>query len=137
MKKIIITDLAILLLTTSFLSAGAQTTIEQFKKMPLQQKARLITDSLKVGLNLTSVQYVKVYSEVVNLLQKGSPIAESDDSRFSKGRQLRTILSGEEVKLQSILTAAQFDLYKSKKEKLISYYRSHLEYEKIIFTVPG
>ncbi|HWB25000.1 MAG TPA: hypothetical protein VG738_05950 [Chitinophagaceae bacterium] len=121
---------------TCFTSAHAQT-LGDFRKMPAEQKAKLVTDSFNVILALTTDQYNNMYSVMLDGAQKAAPIMQGDDSRMSKGKQLKSLFEGEEAKIKTILTPAQFGLYEAKKQKAIAWYRRHWQEEKLVFNVPG
>ena len=60
--------------------------------MPATEKARLITDSLKRILNLSEIQYNSVFALALGGIKQAAPVVQKNDSRISKGMQLRTIL---------------------------------------------
>ena len=133
MKKIIAS--VIILGALACYQSHAQT-LEAFKKMPAEQKAKLVSDSLKKILVFTGDQYSRVYPIVFEIINHAKPIIQSDDSRFSKRKNLQQLLATEEAKLQKVFTSEQFILYQIKKQKMIAYYRSHWQSPVILFTIP-
>jgi hypothetical protein len=136
MKKIITTCISIVtigLTTTRF--AQAQT-LKDFRGMPAEQKAHLVTDSIKAILVLTDEQYNKTYAVILDAVTKASAVIKGDDSRVAKGKKLRSLLADEEAKINPILTQAQFAKYQTKKQNIIAYYRQRLQDEKLVFNVP-
>src|SRR5437762_13888265 len=93
--------------------------------MSPEQKAKLITDSLKKIMMRTSDQYGKAYPTVLENTKNAIPIIKSDDSRISKQQQLKRLVAAEETKLEKVVTPAQFALYQAKKQKMMAWYRSH------------
>lgn len=110
----------------ALLSFSLQTTVAQqlnsFKKLAPAQKAQIITDTLKRSLHLSQVQYNKVYTTTLEGIKKAAWVVQSDDSKFSKGIQLRSILNDTEDGLRLILNREQFALYENYKEKALAYY---------------
>jgi hypothetical protein len=111
-------------------------TVADFKKMQPEQKAKLVTDSLKKILVLTADQYGKVYPAVLETIKKAMPVINSDNSRISKRQQLKELVTATETRLEKFLTQAQFALYQKRKQQLITYYRNHWQTRDIVFTVP-
>jgi len=136
MKKMLtscITILTICLATTQF--AQAQT-LKDLRTMPAEQKAHLVTDSIKTMLGLTGEQYNKTYTVILDAVQKASAVAKGEDSRVAKGKKLRSLLADEETKIKLELTPAQFAMYQTKKQNIIAYYRQRLQDEKLVFNFP-
>ena len=122
MKRSVSAFIVIALLSFSFQTTVAQQQ-DSFKKLAPAQKAQIITDSLKRILNLSTVQYNKVYTTTLEGIKKAAPVVQSDDNKLSKGMQLRSILNSTEDKLRLILTKEQFTLYENYKERTLAYYR--------------
>ena len=133
MKKTIVT--AIIICGFIIQHADAQT-LYDFKKMSADQKAKMLTDSLKVMLTLDNNQYNLVYTTLFDGASKATPIMESSESRRSKRQKLTSIGDQIEAKLKMELTASQYTLYQSKKEKLIAYYKGHFQANKLVVNVP-
>ncbi len=133
MKKLATAVLLLCILACCRSNAQA---IAEFKKMLPEQKARLVTDSLKKILSLTADQYARTYTTVLEATNKAMPIVKSDDSRSHKKQQLKQLLAMAEARLQKIFTQQQYALYQSKKQKAIDYYRWHWQADRIVFTVP-
>lgn len=112
-------------------------TVSEFRRLPVKAKAQLVTDSLKVILALNNMQYTKMYTIVLDGLIRAVPVVRGNKSRLSKAQQLKGLLGEEEVKIKTILTQPQFDLYKTKRQQVITYYKQHIQDEKLVFSVPG
>lgn len=110
-------------------------TIGDLKKLSSQQKARLVADSIAAILHFTGNQYNKVYAVIMDGAQKAAPVMQSNDSRMSKGKQLKALFAEEEAKLKTVLTADQYTLYELKKQKAIAYYKKHWQEQKLVFNV--
>jgi hypothetical protein len=110
----------------------AQTLVE-FKKMPAPQKAKLVSDSLKIILHLGDLQYPKVYDILLEGTMKAQPIIQADCNKMSKGYKLRSLLSEEETKLQAVLTKFQYELYQKKKQELIARFKANKKDKDILF----
>ena len=135
MKKLITTAwIATGLFITGSACAQAKT-FEDFKKMSFQQKTKMVTDSLAKALTLTPAEYSKVYAAVFQGTQKAAPIQSSNNSRMNKGQKMKALLADEEAQLKSIITPQQYTLYQAKKQKLIAYYRSNWQSQKIVFNL--
>jgi hypothetical protein len=113
----------------------AQTTLGDFRKMPPEQKAKLVTDSLSKALQFTTEEYSNVYPIIFAGAQKARAIIKSDDGRLSKGRKLKALLAETEKQVMPMLTTSQLKMYTDKKGKLIAYYRKHWQDEKLVFMV--
>jgi hypothetical protein len=112
-------------------------TVSEFRRMPVKAKAQLVTDSLKVILSLTETQYAKMYTVVLDGIMRAVPVVRGNDGRLSKAQQLKGLLNEEEAKIKTILSQPQFDVYKTKRQNVIAYYKQHIQDEKLVFSVPG
>ncbi len=130
MMKILIIQLIIMVIV--FQSTKAQSLIE-FKKMLPTQKAKLVSDSLKIMLHLGDKQYPKVYDILLEGTLKAQPIIKTDCNKMSKGYKLKSLLSKEEAKLQAVLTKYQYELYQKKKEELITWFNANKKEKNILF----
>lgn len=132
--KLIVLSAGLLVLTMSGIHAQ---TFGDFRKMPAEQKAKLVTDSLGVILNFTGDQHNKIYAILLDGAQKARPVLQSSDSRISKAQQLWQLFKQQEVKAKRVLTPQQYSLYQAKKKQAIAYYRKHWQEEKLVFSIPG
>ncbi|SEN05102.1 hypothetical protein SAMN05192574_102301 [Mucilaginibacter gossypiicola] len=121
MKKIkysMILMIAILFFTQI---AIAQQAADLKNKTP-EQRAAFQTSMMKSKLNLDSDQVLKV--QVINLkyAQKFEPIIKSDDSRFSRFRQVKALQKAKDAELKTVFTGSQYKQYQDfeaeMKEKL-------------------
>jgi hypothetical protein len=112
-------------------------TVSEFRRMPVKAKAQLVTDSLKATLALNDTQYKKMYTIVLDGIMRAVPVVRGNDSRLSKAWQLKGLLYEEEAKVKTILSQPQYDMYKTKRQQVIAYYKEHIQDEKLVFSVPG
>jgi hypothetical protein len=122
---------------TSFTAANAQITLAELQKMAPEKKAAYFADSLKIMLGLNEAQYSKVHDIVLEGVNKTMPVVKNNDSKMTKGFQLRDILNSQEEKLKLVLTAGQQKLYESKKKNLIAYYRKQFKESRIVLDPAG
>lgn len=107
-------------------SIGHSQTIGDFRKMSSEQKANILSDSLKTILHLSESQYVKVKNVLQQGITESQPIVHSEYSRFSKIRQLKRIRDKYQPQIKSILSTQQWQLWEHQKKEIIAYYRSEL-----------
>lgn len=116
-------------------TARAQT-LGEFRKMTVDQKTQLISDSLKTNLNLNEAEYKQVYAVVYDAVTKIAPIVQGTGGRMEKGHQVRAILADSQVKLKAVLTPEQDMLLEAKKTKLMAYYRHKIANQPVLFNAP-
>ena len=134
MKKIIsIIAAGMLLLIINTVKAQ---TLGEFRKMTVEQKTQLISDSLKTNLNLDAAEYKQVYAVVYDAVTKIAPIMQGSGDRMEKGHQVRAILADSRVKLKAVLTPDQDMVLEAKKAKLIAYYRHKIANQPVLFNAP-
>lgn len=124
--------LACLILLLFAFGTKAQT-IDEFRKMPAQEQAQRIADTLKTGLNLSNEQYNTIYNIAFTTTAKADPIMNSDASRRSKAMKVIPMWRDAEKSMKAVLTPAQADLYESKKNALIAEVRANIGKQPIHF----
>jgi hypothetical protein len=85
---------------------------EKLKEMTPQQRADFQTGLMKSKLKLDTQQIVKIKALNLKYALKMQPIIKSDDSRFSKFRQAKSLLEQKDGELKLVFTDAQFKQYK-------------------------
>jgi len=111
-------------------------TVSEFRMMPPLKKAQLLTDSLKQILKLSPDQYNKAYTIILDVVKKAAPVVKSNGSRLEKGQKLKGLMAQGEEKMKQVLSQAQFDVFETKKQQAIAYYRQHIGDEKLVFNAP-
>jgi len=110
----------LLLLTLVCISfySNAQTK-EALKNSTPEQRAKWLTDTMQTTLHLNADQYSKIYSINLAFAQKTQPIIQSDDSKFSKFKQVKEMQDKRDEDFKAILTKDQYKLYEEKKDAMI------------------
>ena len=135
MKKIIsIITAGILLLALNTVKAQ---TLGDYRKMSVEQKTQLVSDSLKENLNLSDEQYKQVKIVVADAIDQIAPIIQGSGDRMERGQKIRAILVDSRVKLKAILTPEQSVMFEDKKTKLIAYYRHKIASQPLLFNAPA
>ena len=114
----------------------AQVTIAELRKMPVEQKAVLLTDSLQQLLHLSQQQHVKVYSVVLNGVKNAVPVAQGNGDRLDKAIKLKAILNDTEKQLKEVVSKEQWQLFLERKQDMLAYYKNKLQQLRVSFTVP-
>ena len=102
-------------------SGNAQTSKdkEDLKKLTPEQRAKMLTDSMKVYLPLQTNQYASVYAVNLKYAQKAEPILKGTDSKITKYYKINSMQSDKEEEYKKILTEAQFKKYMELKDRLM------------------
>jgi hypothetical protein len=96
----------------------------------------LISDSLKVNLQLTDAEYKQVYTIVYEAFTKIAPIVKGSGDRMEKRQQALAVLADSRTKLKAVLTPQQVAVLEAKRTKLMAYYREKLANQPILFNAP-
>jgi hypothetical protein len=134
MKKIIPIIAAGMLLM--MINTARAQTFGDFRKMTADQKTQLISDSLKVNLQLTDAEYKQVYTIVYEAFTKIAPIVKGSGDRIEKRQQALAVLADSRAKLKAVLTPQQVAVLEAKRTKLMAYYREKLANQPILFNAP-
>ncbi|MDR6941675.1 hypothetical protein [Mucilaginibacter pocheonensis] len=121
MKKIKCSTMMAIAILFFTQAAIAQQATDLKNKTP-EQRAAFQTSMMKSKLNLDSDQVSKVHVINLKYAQKFEPIFKSDDSRFSRFRQAKTLQKAKDAELKTVFTASQYKQYQDfeadMKEKL-------------------
>jgi len=83
-----------------------------------QERAKFQTAIMKSKLGLDSVQLEQVEAINLKYALKNEPVIKSDDSKFSKFKQLKSSQKEKEAELKKILTADQFKQYQAFQDEM-------------------
>jgi len=83
-----------------------------------QERAKFQTAIMKSKLGLDSVQLEQVEAINLKYALKNEPVIKSDDSKFSKFKQLKSTQKEKEAELKKILTAKQFKQYQAFQDEM-------------------
>ncbi|PSL33288.1 hypothetical protein [Chitinophaga ginsengisoli] len=83
-----------------------------------QERAKFQTEIMKSKLALDSVQLEQVEAINLKYALKNEPVIKSDDSKFSKFKQLKSSQKEKEAELKKILTAEQFKQYQAFQDEM-------------------
>jgi len=98
--------------------AIAQTGMPDFKNSTPEQRAQFQTEMMKGKLKLDAAQESKVQSINLTYARKMQTIIKSDDGRFSKMKQARSLQEAKDQELKNVFTPAQFKQYKDFEEEM-------------------
>lgn len=99
-------------------STTAQTTMPDFKNSTPEQRAQFQTGMMKSKLKLDAAQESKVQAINLTYARKMQTIIKSDDGRFSKMKQARSLQEAKDQELKNVFTPAQFKQYKDFEEEM-------------------
>jgi hypothetical protein len=107
-----------LLLATGAPGALAQMQMDELKKMPPDERARLQTDLMKRKLDLNPAQTAQVGAINQKYAQQMQPILTGSEGPFMKMRQMREIGGAKEAELKQVLSPDQFQKYLAEREEM-------------------
>lgn len=113
----------IALLTLSFMLFGQLVTAQHSSVMQdktPQERAKFQTEMMKNKLGLDSAQLKQVEAINLKFALKNEPVIKSDDSKFSKFKQIRSSQKEKEAELKKIFTAEQFKQYQTFQDEMKS-----------------
>ena len=117
--------LALILITFAF-QGSAQTDSQppsgfsdSLKASTPEQRAKMQSDKMKEKLVLTDDQYKQVSDLNLVYAKKMDPILHSDEGRFKKYRQAKTLMDEKDKKLKGILTSDQYKQYEDLKKEMM------------------
>jgi hypothetical protein len=92
---------------------------DSLKTSTPEQRAKMQSDKMKEKLVLTDDQYKQVSDLNLVYAKKMDPILHSDEGRFKKYRQAKTLMDEKDKKLKSILTSDQYKQYEDFKKEMM------------------
>lgn len=108
--------------------AKAQDNDQDFKNKTPEQRAQMQTNMMKTKLNLDSAQTLKVQAINLKYAQQLAPVLKSDEGRFAKLRQMKSIMGQKDKDLKAVFNADQYKQYKEleaeMKDKMKDYAKS-------------
>jgi hypothetical protein len=112
LKKIwpMIVAMAFTLLVGS--AASAQTGMPDFKNSTPEQRAQFQTEMMKSKLKLDATQESKVQAINLTYARKMQTVIKSDDGRFSKMKQAKSLQEAKDQELKIVFTPTQYKQYK-------------------------
>ncbi len=98
--------------------AAAQTGMPDFKNSTPEQRAQFQTEMMKSKLKLDAAQEAKVQAINLKYAGKMQAIIKSDDGRFSKMKQARSLQEAKDNELKAVFNATQYKQYKDFEEEM-------------------
>ena len=109
-------------------AAKAQDNDQDFKNKTPEQRAQMQTNMMKTKLNLDSGQTLKVQAINLKYAQQLAPVLKSDEGKFAKLRQMKSIMGQKDKDLKVVFSADQYKQYKTMeaemKDKMRDYAKS-------------
>jgi hypothetical protein len=115
----------IMLLIGNAVNAQSGDTLARLKNGTPEERARIQNEMMKSKLALNDTQYKQVADINLKYAQKIAPIMKSDDSKFSKYRQIKPIMEEKDEDLKAILTKGQFEKYTEIKKEMMAKARDY------------
>jgi len=98
---------------------------DSLKASTPEQRAKMQSDKMKEKLVLTDDQYKQVSDLNLVYAKKMDPILHSDEGRFKKYRQARTLMNEKDKRLKGILTSDQYKQYEDLKKEMMDKMRDN------------
>jgi len=92
---------------------------DSLKASTPEQRAKMQSDKMKEKLVLTDDQYKQVSDLNLVYAKKMDPILHSDEGRFKKYRQAKSLMDEKDKKLKVILTSDQYKQYEDFKKEMM------------------
>jgi Spy/CpxP family protein refolding chaperone len=92
---------------------------DSLKASTPEQRAKMQSDKMKEKLVLTDDQYKQVSDLNWVYAKKMDPILHSDEGRFKKYRQAKSLMDEKDKKLKGILTSDQYKQYGDLKKEMM------------------
>jgi len=99
-------------------AAIAHAQFADLAKTTPQQRADAWTDAMAAKLDLSPVQLEKVSALNLEFAEKAEPVIKGSGGRFSKIREIRSLETEREKKLESLISTEQFKTFESAKSGL-------------------
>jgi hypothetical protein len=99
-------------------SATAQTGMPDFKNSTPEQRAQFQTEMMKSKLKLDAAQESKVQAINLTYAKKMQTVIKSDDGRFSKMKQAKSLQEAKDQELKKVFTPTQFNQYKDFEDEM-------------------
>jgi len=93
--------------------------LNALRSASIEQKTRMLTDTMCKYLHLTNSQVKQVYTLNLTTVQTTHEIMKNDDSKLSKYFAIKSHDEERDESLKVILTNSQFVLYQTIKERII------------------
>jgi hypothetical protein len=90
-----------------------------FKNLTPEQRAKMLTDSMKVKLPLENNQYKSIYDINLKYAVKVEPILKGTDNRITKFQKINAMQPDKEAEYKKLLTDTQFKKYMKLKDQLM------------------
>jgi hypothetical protein len=98
--------------------AMAQTGMPDFKNSTPEQRAQFQTEMMTSKLKLDAAQQAKVQTINLKYAGKMQAVIKSDDGRFSKMKQARSLQEAKDGELKAVFNATQYKQYKDFEEEM-------------------